>query len=92
MCEVRTGELAQQRGFVGSPTVHIDGIDALPNDAQPALTCRTYDVAGKLVGAPSQEQLRDAFATHAELALLTVAGLLGVAWGTAASPDDGQSA
>lgn len=51
-------EEAEQRDFVGSPTVRLNGIDhfAQPG-AVPALACRMYPTPDGLTGAPSVEQL-----------------------------------
>jgi hypothetical protein len=41
--EVRTGEDAEREGFVGSPTIRVDGRDIQPPTDHPAgLTCRVY--------------------------------------------------
>ena len=37
-----TVEDAVREGFVGSPTIRIDGRDVFPSDDAPALTCRVY--------------------------------------------------
>jgi hypothetical protein len=41
--EVTTEEQARREGFVGSPTIRIDGTDIQPPDGEPlGLTCRVY--------------------------------------------------
>jgi hypothetical protein len=52
---------AQRRGFIGSPTFLIDGVDpfAVP-DAPTGVTCRLYATAGGPAGVPDVEALREA--------------------------------
>ena len=41
--EVSDSEQAEREGFVGSPTIRVDGRDLLPRgDDPPGLTCRVY--------------------------------------------------
>lgn len=58
---IASAEAAQRRGFVGSPTFLIDGVDpfAVPG-APPGLTCRVYPTADGLTCVPAVEGLRDA--------------------------------
>jgi hypothetical protein len=58
---IATDEEARRRGFCGSPTFLIDGIDpfAVP-DAPTGLTCRLYPTARGLSGVPEVTALRDA--------------------------------
>ena len=58
---VDTVEEAERVGFLGSPTIRLDGRDpfALP-DATPGLACRVYATDTGLAGSPSVAQLRDA--------------------------------
>lgn len=61
--EVRDQTTAQAVRFLGSPTLHINGVDMEPSarSAQSfGLTCRTYTEGGKLEGAPSRELIRAA--------------------------------
>ena len=55
---VETVSAAVREGFIGSPTVLIDGIDpfAVPG-AQPGLACRVYSTPGGLSGSPTLDQL-----------------------------------
>jgi mercuric ion transport protein len=65
--EVRNGDDAERLRFLGSPTVHVDGIDievAARDSSQYAFACRTYGnsgvpprelLAAALNGAPSSE-------------------------------------
>ena len=59
---VDTPEAAQRVGFLGSPTVRIDGHDPF---AQPGaavgLSCRVYPSADGLTGCPGLAELRAAF-------------------------------
>ncbi len=56
---------AQRRGFVGSPTFLLNGVDpfAVPG-AQPGITCRVYPTAAGPSGVPDVAQLRDALLSH----------------------------
>jgi hypothetical protein len=52
-------DTAVERGFHGSPTVLVDGVDPFADeDAQPALACRLYQTEAGPAGSPSIEQLR----------------------------------
>lgn len=61
--EVRTPEQAEALGFLGSPSVRVDGVDVEP-EARGVKTfgfgCRTYVEEGRRVGAPPAEMVRDA--------------------------------
>jgi hypothetical protein len=61
--EIRTDEEAAAEGFVGSPTLRIDGEDVIPPgpDDVPALTCRVYRRRdGRVSPTPDPEDIRDA--------------------------------
>jgi hypothetical protein len=63
--EIRTEADAAREGFVGSPTIRIDGRDLAPPEAQerPALTCRVYTLRdGRPSPTPDREDLRRAVA------------------------------
>ena len=69
--KVETGEQAQSRHFVGSPTILIDGrdIDPLPADIQYALTCRAYQLEdGRISPLPSADMIRRALRRAANAA------------------------
>jgi copper chaperone CopZ len=55
--------IAQMLGFLGSPSVRVNGLDVEP-EARVAreygMMCRTYTVNGRREGLPSREMLRDA--------------------------------
>lgn len=55
---------AQELGFIGSPTVLVDGLDAIdPGDRPAALTCRLYRRRdGSASPLPDTEELREALA------------------------------
>ena len=55
---------ARALGFVGSPTVLVDGVDAVdPGDRPAALTCRLYRRRdGSASPLPDTEDLREALA------------------------------
>ncbi|QDO88133.1 thioredoxin family protein [Ornithinimicrobium ciconiae] len=56
---VETPEEAERLGFLGSPSILVDGVDAFaePN-AGVGLSCRVYRTRDGLAGAPTLEQLR----------------------------------
>jgi len=61
--EVRTDEEAVAEGFVGSPTLRIDGRDVIPPapDDPVALTCRVYRRRdGRVSPTPDPEDVRHA--------------------------------
>ena len=61
---IRTTEDAERTGFVGSPTLLIDGFDPFPRGDAPALACRMYRTSLGLEGAPSVEQIAMALSGH----------------------------
>ena len=55
---IETVEEAEQAGFIGSPTVLIDGRDPFAEPGRaPGLSCRLYPAAQGMANAPSVEQL-----------------------------------
>jgi len=53
-------EMAVARGFRGSPTVLIDGVDPFSNEEAPVgLACRVYRTEQGIAGSPTLSQLRD---------------------------------
>jgi hypothetical protein len=63
MVEVDTDEQARRERFPGSPTIRLDGEDAVPADpCEPfSLTCRVYRLRdGRVSATPDPEDLRDA--------------------------------
>lgn len=61
--EVKDAATAQQVGFLGSPTIRVDGQDVeLGARAAGAIgmTCRTYVDRGRLAGVPPPEWIRAA--------------------------------
>lgn len=58
-------ETAVERGFRGSPTVLIDGVDPFADPNAPVgLACRVYKSDTGLTGTPTLDQLRQAIATR----------------------------
>jgi hypothetical protein len=54
---------AEREGFVGSPTIRIDQVDALPpgDDEPVGLTCRVYRLRdGRISPTPDPEDLKEA--------------------------------
>jgi hypothetical protein len=69
MREVRTDEDAQDSGFVGSPTIRIDGADLVPaaDGEQIGLSCRVYRRRdGRISPLPDPDDLREALRQAAE--------------------------
>jgi hypothetical protein len=63
LVEVDTDEQAQREHFPGSPTIRLDGQDAIPAPASEpfSLTCRVYRLRdGRISATPDLEDLRDA--------------------------------
>jgi hypothetical protein len=63
LVEVETDEQARREHFPGSPTVRLDGVDAVPPaETEPfSLTCRVYKTRdGRISATPDPEDLRDA--------------------------------
>jgi hypothetical protein len=60
--EVETDADATREGFVGSPTIRIDGVDVQPLEDEPTgLTCRVYRRRdGRISPTPDPADLRDA--------------------------------
>ena len=59
--EVGTDEDAEREGFVGSPTIRVDGRDVQPpNDEPVGLTCRVYRLRdGRTSPLPDRADLRE---------------------------------
>ena len=67
--EIKTDEDAIRRGFLGSPTVLIDGRDAVgpEPDEMPGLACRVYRRRdGAISPTPDPDDLREALRRAAE--------------------------
>ena len=61
--EVESDEQARRERFPGSPTIRIDGVDALPpGEGEPfSLTCRVYRLRdGRVSPTPDPEDIRAA--------------------------------
>ena len=58
---IETDEQARMRGFVGSPTFLVDGVDPFAVAGAPTgVACRVYPTPNGLSGAPTVAALRDA--------------------------------
>jgi hypothetical protein len=68
--EIKTDEQARKEGFVGSPTIRIDGIDVVdPGTQPPALACRIYRRRdGTISPTPDPADVRDALSTYVSTA------------------------
>lgn len=61
---IDTHEMAIDKGFRGSPTVLIDGIDPFADSDAPAgLACRIYRTERGPAGSPTLDELREAIAS-----------------------------
>jgi hypothetical protein len=63
LVEVESDEQARAERFPGSPTVRLDGVDAIPPpETEPfSLTCRVYRLRdGRVSATPDPDDLRDA--------------------------------
>ena len=63
--EIDTDSDAEREGFVGSPTIRVDGRDVLPpaDPEPPGLTCRVYRTRdGRISPLPDADDLREALA------------------------------
>jgi hypothetical protein len=59
---VETSEDAERLGFIGSPTILVDGKDPFAaGNEQPALACRVFNTPDGLAGSPTVEQLVEVF-------------------------------
>lgn len=60
--EVRTDPAAEREGFVGSPTIRVDGRDVQDPGGEPTgLTCRVYRLRdGRISALPDPADVRDA--------------------------------
>jgi len=60
--KVETPEEAERLGFVGSPTLLVDGRDPFATPGAPVgLACRIYRTPDGLAGSPTVEQLIEVF-------------------------------
>jgi hypothetical protein len=61
---IETDEQARVRGFIGSPTFLVDGVDPFAVAGAPtAVACRVYPAPNGLSGVPTVAALRDALVT-----------------------------
>jgi hypothetical protein len=61
--EVVDEAAAERLGFIGSPTIRVDGADLFPADEPPSLSCRVYRLAdGRFSPTPDPGALRGALA------------------------------
>jgi hypothetical protein len=70
MRQIRSDVDAQRAGFVGSPTILIDGVDPVPigADAPNGLSCRVYPQRDGTIGpTPDPEDLTEALRRAAAL-------------------------
>ncbi|MGH8936269.1 MAG: thioredoxin family protein [Acidimicrobiia bacterium] len=62
---IHSHENAVARGFRGSPTVLVDGVDPFADENAPVgLACRVYRTESGFTGSPSVPQLRRAIAGY----------------------------
>jgi hypothetical protein len=61
--EIDTDDAARREGFVGSPTIRVDGRDIQPpsEPEPPGLTCRVYHLRdGRISPLPDPEDIKEA--------------------------------
>jgi hypothetical protein len=61
--EIDTDDAAEREGFVGSPTIRVDGRDIQPpeDSEAPGLTCRVYHLRdGRISPLPDPEDIKEA--------------------------------
>ncbi len=65
---VDTDAEADRERFVGSPTIRVNGVDAVPTEHEPyGLTCRVYHRRdGRISPTPDPADLRDALSSAIE--------------------------
>lgn len=64
---VSTLDEAERVGFLGSPSIHVDGVDAFAQPgAQVSLSCRRFATPEGYAGAPTLEQLQVALGVRGE--------------------------
>jgi len=70
MREIETDAEAERTGFVGSPTILIDGVDLVPPADEPTgLSCRVYHRRdGRISPIPDPDDLREALGRAADCA------------------------
>lgn len=70
MREIETDDEAERAGFVGSPTILIDGVDLVaPADEPTGLSCRVYRRRdGRISPIPDPDDLRAALSRAADRA------------------------
>jgi hypothetical protein len=63
--KITTEAEAAREGFVGSPTIRIDGVDVQdPGEEPPGLTCRIFRRRdGRMLPTPDPQDVRDAIRT-----------------------------
>jgi hypothetical protein len=68
--EIRTDKDASADGFVGSPTIRVNGVDVQPPENEPTgLTCRVYRRRdGRISPTPDPADLRDALRAAMQVA------------------------
>jgi hypothetical protein len=65
---VSSAQDAEEVGFVGSPTIRIDGTDPFESRDQPTdFACRVYVEHGVRSGLPDLSRLGQALKRHAEI-------------------------
>jgi hypothetical protein len=66
--KVETEEQARELGFIGSPTIRVDGQDIdSPSDSHYALTCRSYRLEdGRISPLPSKYMIQRALRSPAK--------------------------
>lgn len=57
---------AHELGFIGSPTILLEGVDPFPHpDVGPAMACRLYPVPDGVANCPTVDQVAEALSQYA---------------------------
>ena len=59
LINVKSPEQAKELSFYGSPTIKIDGLDLEGRKRDFSYSCRLYNIAGKLIGVPTKDYIRE---------------------------------
>jgi hypothetical protein len=55
---IRSPEESESKGFYGSPSIRIDGIDLEAMTGKYSYSCRIYKIEGQTTGVPTKEYIR----------------------------------
>jgi copper chaperone CopZ len=90
---VRDASTAERSGFLGSPSIRVNGVDVEPEARsvrEYGMMCRTYVVNGRREGLPSRELIRQAI-RQAQAGMLSGESCCDPASGTSIKPGSGRT-